>query len=157
MSVTVRRATRADAAGIAELALRLFELHTTWDPRRFSGIATSEGAMRFYGDRSEADQAAVFVAHNDKRMVGFAYMEYEPVLYAELATNVAWLHDIYVDLDARGKGTGRALLAAVSEAAKGLGANKVLLSVANGNVAGQRFFQQSGYRTTMLEMMLELE
>lgn len=157
MAVTVRRATKDDAAAVAELALSLFELHTGWDPRRFTGIATREGATQFYGGRAEAENAAVFVAADGERIVGFAYMQYEPVLYAELATKVAWLHDIYVEPDVRGKGVGKELLAAVRDEAKQLGANKVLLTVAVGNKDGQRLFERTGFRTTMLEMMLEVE
>src|SRR5882757_5163830 len=104
MAFEVRRATRIDAAAIAEFAVALFELHAKWDPKRFTQIATREGAERFYGGRTEADNAAVFVAENDGNTIGFAYLEFEPLLYAELATKVAWLHDIYVDEAARREG-----------------------------------------------------
>ena len=30
----------------------------------------------------------------DGEIIGFAYLHYEPVLYAELAVKAAWLHDI---------------------------------------------------------------
>ena len=66
-------------------------------------------------------------------------------------------HDIYVEPDARNSGAGRALIAAVRDEAKRRGANKVLLSVAVGNEHGQRLFERSGFRTTMLEMMLDLK
>jgi ribosomal protein S18 acetylase RimI-like enzyme len=48
-------------------------------------------------------------------------------------------------------------LEAVKAEAMRLGANKVLLSVAMNNIAGQNFFEGLGFRTTMLEMMLEIE
>ncbi|MFL6374657.1 MAG: GNAT family N-acetyltransferase [Pyrinomonadaceae bacterium] len=155
MPVAVRKATRADAARVAEFAVALFELHAGWNPRRFTQIATREGAERFYGDRAE--QGSVLVAESDGEVVGFAYFEYEPMLYAELATNVAWLHDIYVEPAARGKGAGDALIAGVREEAKQLGANKVLLSVAVQNAAGQRLFERNGFETTMHEMMLVID
>ena len=157
MAVEIRRARRTDAATIAEFAVALFELHEKWDPRRFTQIATPEGAARFYGGRAEAENAAVFIAENDGKAVGFAYLEFEPVLYAELAVKAAWLHDIYVDEDARGGGAGNALLDAVRNEARRLGANKVLLSVAVKNIAGEKFFEQNGFTTTMHEMMLVLD
>jgi GNAT superfamily N-acetyltransferase len=157
MAVTVRRATRADADKIAEFSVALAGLHAGWDPQRFTKVVTAEGAVRWYGDRSEAETAGVFVAEDDGKVVGFAYFEYEPVLYTELATKVAWLDDIYVDPEARGSGAGQKLLAAVKEAARNLGANKILLSVAARNTLGQRFFQHNGFETTMLEMMLEID
>jgi GNAT superfamily N-acetyltransferase len=157
MAVTVRRATREDAASVAKFAVALFELHAGWDAKRFTQLATLEGATRFYGERAEAENAAVFVAEDGERIIGFAYMQYEPVLYAELATKVAWLHDIYVEPDVRGHGAGKELLAAVRDEAKRLGANKVLLSVALGNTDGRRLFERDGFRTTMYEMMHEIE
>ena len=84
-------------------------------------------------------------------------MEYEPVLYAELATDAALLHDIYVEPDARHLNTGSSLIKAVEAEAKRLGADKVLLSVALRNMGGQKLFEQYGFRTTMLEMMLEID
>jgi GNAT superfamily N-acetyltransferase len=157
MAVTVRKAIKDDAATIANFAVALFELHAAWDDRRFTQIATLDGAERFYGERSEAEGAAVFVAQVGGRLVGFAYMEYEPTLYAELATNAVWLHHIYVEPDARGQRAGKALLAAVRSEAKLLGANKVLLSVAVGNAEGRRLFEQNGFHATMIEMMAEIE
>jgi len=157
MAVTVRRATKADAPAIAKFAVALFELHVEWDNTRFTQIATAEGAARYYGERSEAEYAAVFVAEDAKGLVGFAYMEYEPVLYAELATKVAWLHDIFVEPTVRGSGVGESLLESVKAEAMRLGANKVLLSVALNNIAGQNFFERLGFRTTMLEMMLDID
>jgi GNAT superfamily N-acetyltransferase len=157
MAITVRRATKHDAQAVANFAVALFELHASWDAKRFTQIATSDGAEKFYGERAEAENAAVFVAEGDDRIIGFAYMQYEPVLYAELATKVAWLHDIYVEPEKRGLGAGRLLLIAVKDEAKRLGANKILLSVALGNAEGQRLFERNGFRTTMLEMMLEID
>lgn len=157
VEVTVRRATRADAAKVAEFAVELFKLHEQWDPKRFTQLATIEGGTRYYGDRAAAENATVLVAEIDGSMIGFAYMEYEPILYAELATRVAWLHDIYIEPETRGSGAGKALLKEVSSEARRLGANKILLTAAIANEAGREYFERSGFKTTMVEMMLDLE
>jgi len=154
MTVAVRKATKQDARTVAEFAVALAGLHPQWNARRFTQLLTINGASAYYGERSTADNAAVLVAEREGRVIGFAYTEYEPVLYAELATRVAWLHDIYVEPDARNQGAGSALLAGVAEAARGFGASKVLLSVAANNDAGQRLFERNGFETTMHEMML---
>jgi GNAT superfamily N-acetyltransferase len=154
--VVIRRATKADAGKIAEFAAALAEQHVGYDPVRFSRLITREGAERYYGSRTVDDNATVLLAEIDGRAVGFAYMEYEPVLYAELATRVAWLHDIYVEPDSRSGGGGNALMEAVQKEAKNSGADKILLSVAAKNSFAQQFFERRGFRTTMLEMMLDL-
>lgn len=157
MAVAVRRATKDDAESIAEFSVLLAEQHYGYDQVRFTRLITREGAAAYYGGRMEAKNAAVFVAELGGRVVGFAYMEYEPVLYAELATKVAWLHDIYVEPKARKSGAGRELLDSVKDEARRLGANKILLSVGEKNENGQRFFEQYGFRQTMREMMLEVD
>jgi GNAT superfamily N-acetyltransferase len=157
MAVVVRRATKADADKIAEFSVALAEQHVGYDAVRFSRLITRDGAAAFYASRTGAENAAVLLAEIDGRVVGFAYMEYEPVLYAEPATNVVWLHDIYIEPEAQGSGAGRELIEAVRKEAGYSGANKVLLSVSVKNASAQRFFEQNGFRTTMLEMMLEIE
>lgn len=156
MAVAVRRAAKQDAAKIAELAVALAEQHYAYDQRRFTRLITRDGAEAYYGSRIEVETAALFVADLNGRVVGFAYMEYEPVLYAELATRVAWLHDIYVEPDARHGGAGRELIDLVNAEAKRQGADKVLLSVSVENSEGQQFFERNGFRVTMLEMMCEV-
>ena len=157
MPVSVRRAEKADAGKVAEFAVALADQHFGYDPVRFSRIVTVEGADAFYSNRIAAGNAVVFVAEIDGTMVGFAYMEYEPIIYTELATNVAWLHDIYIEPDSQRSGAGRELIEAVANEAKLKGANKVLLSVAFDNAKARNFFESIGFRTTMQEMMLAIE
>ena len=157
MDVVVIRATKEDASIIAEYSVALAEKHYSYDQVRFARLITRDGAAAYYGGRAEVDNAAVFLAESEGKVIGFAYMEYEPVLYAELATKVAWLHDIYVVPEHQGLGAGRELIEAVRGEAKRQGANKVLLSVAVNNQNAQQFFERSGFRTTMHEMMLAIE
>lgn len=155
MAVEVRRAVKADAVLIAEFAVALFEMHAAWNPRRFTQIATRDGAERFYAGRVE--EGCVLVGESEGEVVGFAFFEYRPLLYAELATNVVQLHDLYVAGHVRGIGAGRALLEGVRREAKNLGADKILLSVAAANRDGHRVFEKFGFETTMHEMMLVVD
>ena len=150
----VRRATRKDAAIVAEFAMKLVEQHVGYDPVRFARIATLDGMAWFYGEQTEAKYAVVLVAEIDGRVVGFAYISYEERNYADLATAVARLHDVYVDETARHSGAGRELIKGSVEVAKEFGATKLLLSVAAKNAAAKEFFEQAGFVTTMHEMML---
>ena len=77
--------------------------------------------------------------------------------YKDLEIQASWLHDIFVEPTVRGSGVGESLLESVKAEAMRLGANKVLLSVALNNIAGQNFFERLGFRTTMLEMMLDID
>ena len=156
MAIVVRRATKDDAAIVADYAMKLVEQHTAYDALRFARLSTLEGMQWFYGGQTEVENAAVLVAELDRRVIGFAYVGYEERNYAELSLSSAWLHDVYVDEAARHAGAGRVLIEAAVEVAKSFGASKLLLSVAARNAAAQGFFEHAGFRTTMHEMMLDL-
>jgi GNAT superfamily N-acetyltransferase len=156
MAVTVRRATEKDAPLIGEYALKLVEQHRQYDPRRFSRLAEAGQMAWFYGGRTKAADAAVLVAETEGEVVGFAYVQFEARDYANLLESAAWLHDIYVDEKARGTRAGKLLIEAAVEIAKELGAGKLMLSAAAKNEHAREFFARQGFRTTMVEMMLDL-
>lgn len=156
MPAVIRRAQDGDEAQVADFAIRLFRQHADYDPGRFTVFATPEGAKVFYKSRFSAPDAVVFVAESEGEVVGFAYIERDPLNYAELLENGAWLHDIYIRDESRSEGTGRALLDAAIEAAKELGAKKLLLSVAAKNFAARSFFEGAGFRVTMHEMTMDI-
>ncbi len=156
MSVTVRRAVFQDARTVAEFAIRLFAQHHEYDSRRFAEIASVEGAEQFYGNQTETEDAAILVAEIDNVIVGFAYIQFEAMDYANLLENAAWLHDLYVDETARNSKAGKLLIEASIEVAKDLGADKLMLSVAAKNEYAKDFFERRGFRETMIEMTLNL-
>ena len=98
----------------------------------------------------------MFVAEIGDEVVGFAYLERDELNYAELLRDGAWLHDIYVDESARAEGIGRDLIMAAAEAARRMGAKKLLLTVAAKNAVAQQVFEKAGFRRTMVEMTLNL-
>jgi len=156
MAVTVRRANVDDARVIAEFADKLFAQHERYDARRFSQIADAEQMATFYGGQTNARNAAVLVAELNEKIVGFAYVQYETISYAGLLRNAAWIHDLYVDETARGYSAGKLLIEKSIEIAKDFGADKLMLSVAAKNEYAQGFFERQGFKTTMVEMMLDL-
>ena len=88
---------------------------------------------------------------------GYAFVRMEPRSLVEIRRAAAWLHDIYVDPEARRGGIGRLLLEAAKEAALRLGSSSLMLSASPHNAKAQALFQRAGLRPTMIEMRLELE
>jgi GNAT superfamily N-acetyltransferase len=154
--VIVRRAIKEDAKRVAEFAIELFAQHHAYDTRRFAEISSIEGAQRFYGSQTEAAEAAVLVAEIENKIVGFAYLQYEAMDYANLLENAVWLHDLYVDQAARKTGAGKFLIEKSIEIAKEFGADKLMLSVAAKNEHARDFFERNGFKETMVEMMFDL-
>lgn len=156
MPVVVRRANLKDAEKVAELAYKLAVQHQEYNPKRFSVFAQIEQMADFYGRQTNSKEASVLVAELEKQIVGFAYLEFEARNYAGLLENAVWLHDIYIEETARGNNVGKLLIEQAKETAKEMGANKVMLSAAFQNEYARNFFEQQGFRTTMVEMMLNL-
>jgi GNAT superfamily N-acetyltransferase len=157
MAIVVRKATRDDGEAIAKFAIELFEQHRSYNAERFAKIGSLAGAARFYGSRNDTGDGFVLIAELNGKAAGFAYLEYEKINYPALLENAVWLHDIYVEPSARKAGIGKDLMEAVIDAAKDFGATKIMLSVAAKNTVAQEFFEQRGFRTTMLEMMLTID
>jgi GNAT superfamily N-acetyltransferase len=156
MTVAVRRATRADAQVIANFAQKLVLQHKNYDANRFTQIADYEQMVWYYGSQTESKDSAVLVAEIANKVVGFAFVQFEAKNYAGLLESAAWVHDIYVDEAARGAEAGKNLINAAIDAAKELGANKLMLSAAAQNENAKGFFEHQGFTTTMVEMMLDL-
>jgi GNAT superfamily N-acetyltransferase len=156
MAVVVRRAVLEDARTIAELAKKLVVQHQNYNSRRFAQIATEKQMATFYGNQTKAKNAAVLVAELEGNVVGFAYLQFEEKDYAALLESAAWLHDIYVDESARGHNAGKVLIEAAIQAAREFGANKLMLLAAAQNENAIAFFKRGDFKTTMVEMMLDL-
>ena len=156
MPVVVRRARSEDAAAVARFALRLFAQHRDYDPQRFADLSNASGAERYYSSRIDTDVSAVLVAETESGVIGFAYLEFESLDYAQLLENAVWLHDLYVDESARGTGAGKALIEAAIDAGRRFGADKLVLSVAAKNQYARSFFKETGFRETMVEMTIGL-
>ncbi len=156
MSVSVRRATRKDARAVAEMAIKLALQHVAYDSRRFSELAPLEQAEWYYGSQTETSDAAILVAELDGKIVGFTFIQYEAKDYANLLETAVWLHDIYISEKARRQNAGKLLIEKSIEAAKELGADKLMLSVAAKNEFAREFFERNGFKETMVEMMLDL-
>jgi ribosomal protein S18 acetylase RimI-like enzyme len=88
----------------------------------------------------------------DGRPVGRAWVA---LYHPRGAPGTAFLYDIEVDEGERGKGFGRALLAAVEEAVRATGAIALELNVFGTNDTAVGLYETSGYRVTTQQMRKE--
>jgi L-amino acid N-acyltransferase YncA len=137
LSVTIRPASAGDAGTIAEI----------------HNQGVSDRTATFRTDPRTADDVLadldsgqpVLVAERDRAIVGWAgaapYDEVHP-WYAGVGEATIW-----VDRSARRTGAGRALLAALDEAAAKHGFFKLTARIFASNQASVRLFENAGYRT----------
>ncbi len=80
-----------------------------------------------------------------------------PVGYAWLAlagpdVARAWIYDISIDEEQRGKGYGRALLNGLEQAAHEHGCSSIGLNVFAGNDVARRLYERAGFHLTAMQM-----
>jgi GNAT superfamily N-acetyltransferase len=156
--LTVRRATATDVPVLARYGVALARLHVGFDGERFAVPPGGEGAYAaFFQAELQRPEVVLLIAEVGTRPVGYAFVRMEPMSLVELRSAGAWLHDLYVDPEARSGGIGRRLLAAAKEAAIALGSGSLMLSASSRNAAARQLFERAGLRPTMVEMRIELE
>lgn len=155
--VAVRAATVSDIEWLAIWGSRLGRMHQGFDAHRFVVPEPAEDAHRpYYAEHLADERARVLVATVDGVPAGYAFVRWEPGSLLELRADGAWLHEIYIEEEARKGTVSRALMDAADAAARALGSDHLLLSVSPSNIRAQRFFSALGYRQTLLEMRREL-
>lgn len=152
-----RRAERSDIAALSRFGVELARLHCSFDSQRFT-VAEPQDSMfeEFFAEQIERREAVLLIAEQDGKTVGYAFVRMEPPSLEDLRGSAAWLHDIFVDPTARVQGVGSHLMKASLEAARSLGSDSLMLSVAPQNDRARRLFEQFGFRPTMVEMRVEL-
>ena len=114
-----------------------------WSPRLAEVLAAEFGACRFDGDLT-ADGKFLALAERDGVLLAIA-------LFERVGSH-AWLHDLVVARDARGKGVGEAVLAWLEAQAASAGVRDMLLESGAGNDGAHRFFSREGYTTVSVVM-----
>jgi ribosomal protein S18 acetylase RimI-like enzyme len=79
--------------------------------------------------------------------VGYAWLA-----LAGAEVDRAWIYDISIDEEQRGKGYGRALLNGLEQAAHEHGCSSIALNVFAGNDIAQRLYERAGFRLTSIQM-----
>jgi ribosomal protein S18 acetylase RimI-like enzyme len=144
--MTIRAATKNDQTLIRELWVE-FEaelpgpdyLRETWEDA--------------WSDLSQTVREGVaLIAEEDGRAVGFVFC-----VLGDRGRKTAHVTDIYVRPDARNKGIGRALLAAILEPARGAGLEHVSLEVLIRNSDARRLYERLGFAPMDVFMVAPLD
>lgn len=135
MDLRIRPATAAD---VDELVRLLEELNA--DQGEELGHVTAEAVRR--DGFGPSPEFKVLLAELDGRPVGYAL--YHPSWSTEYALKGFYLYDLFVCAAARGRGIGRALLGAVSAAARAEGRSFLWWNSKLGNARAQAFYRGLG-------------
>lgn len=146
MSITVRRATKKDAALIATLVADVQALHAAALPGRFKAavnVSYAKDAAAFLAK----PESLVFIADVADDPAGYIHAEMisrpeTSFLYAE---RVIFIHTITVRPSYRRRGVGTALMEAVRATGQALRIDLFTLHVWMFNEAARQFFRRQGF------------
>src|SRR2546425_10858147 len=157
--VAIRRATAADLPALGRLGASLLREHFAFDPQRFMKPPgdPEAGYAWFLGTQLEEDDVAVFVAERGGTVVGYVYAGIEPQSWKELRDAAGFIHEVVGAPEAQRHGVASALIDAVCDWFRAVGAPRVVLWTAEKNDGAQRLFARLGFRRTMIEMTRELD
>jgi ribosomal protein S18 acetylase RimI-like enzyme len=156
--IVVRPARAGDVPALGRLGAALMRTHYAFDPSRF--LQPREGAeagyAAFLGSQLDREDSVVLVAEIDHAVVGYVYASIEPLSWKELRDEAGFIHDVLVSEETRDRGVGRELLDAAVDWLRQRGMPRVILWTAARNDGARRLFERRGFRSTMVEMTLEV-
>jgi ribosomal protein S18 acetylase RimI-like enzyme len=157
-SIQIRPAVRDDRLRLGEMAGRLVRLHHAFDPQRFLDIEDVEaGYGRWLMREAARERALVLVAERaDGALVGYLYGALEDVSWEDLRGPCGYLHDVWVEEEARHAGVATGLVEHACARFKERGAPRVVLMTASRNASAHALFSKLRFRDTMIEMTREL-
>lgn len=159
MAIIIRPAERRDLVALGCMGAALMRTHYAFDPQRFLSPdhGAEDGYADFLGSQLDEPDTVVFVAEVNGTVTGYVYAGIEPLSWKELRDEAGFIHDLLVADEARNSGVGQQLLDAAIAWLKQRGMPRVVLWTAAPNSGAQRLFQRRGFRSTMVEMTLELD
>ncbi|PIV87751.1 MAG: GNAT family N-acetyltransferase [Hydrogenophilales bacterium CG17_big_fil_post_rev_8_21_14_2_50_63_12] len=138
----LRAATEADLDAMTQLIARLFALEPdfSFDPAR---VRRGLGLLL-----SKKEAAALWVAEQDSQVI--AMCSAQIVISTAEGGPVAWVEDLVVRPDQRGRGIGRLLLDAVTIWAKRRGLTRLQLLADCENETALGFYRHQGWQATRM-------
>jgi ribosomal protein S18 acetylase RimI-like enzyme len=140
------------------MAGKLVRLHHAFDRSRFLAPEdVADGYGRWLVRESSRDRALVLVAERGEgAIVGYLYATVENMSWEDLRGPCGYIHDVWVDEDARGGGVATALVEGVSDLFRHRSVPRLVLMTASRNTIAHALFRKLGFRDTMIEMTREL-
>lgn len=152
-AVIVAYSAREHAPGLRACFIELQDFERRMEPAMPPGDAVADAYLERMLERCKSWDGAVFVALVGGRVGGFvsvwASVPPEP---DEPGRPYAFVSDLVVLEGLRGRGIGRALLAAAERHARACGAATLRLDVMIANAAARRLYENAGFSARRVEM-----
>jgi RimJ/RimL family protein N-acetyltransferase len=157
--MTIRPATPDDVAQVLPMVEKLAKLHEAWDPAKYGYLPEPSKMYRSWLRSRATDPKSAFLVaeHAEGQIVGFIVGTVEREIPIYRLEQFGFIHDLWVEENYRNEGMARQLVMRAVERFRELGMNQIRCDTAAPNEAARSLFARCGFRSSMTEMLLELE
>jgi ribosomal protein S18 acetylase RimI-like enzyme len=154
----IREYRPEDAPDIERCFVELQEFERGVEPLRARGESLCEKYLKFMFGRAEERGGRVFVAEAEGRVVGFVclWLRNPEDELVNAPGEYAYVSDLIVTAEYRGRGVGLALLHAAEDFARDGGASRLKLGVLARNTVARRLYENYGFEESTVLMTKEL-
>lgn len=154
----IRDATNADIPAILPMVRAICAMHEALDPPRYAMLPNVVSMYESWLPQRIADRnSVVLVGESDSVVVGFLVASVEANIPIYRLDRFGFIHDVWVDPVARGRGIAKAIARRAVEKFRAIGIKQVRLETAADNPGARALFTSCGFRVANVDMLLDLE
>ncbi len=142
----IRRATKSDAATVADLIVRTKRLNSEFDPLYSVVEDVKARAEKYVGSTLDSPEKLLLVAVDEAKVVGVLRAEIRERLFYE-PHKEGFISDFYILPEYRRKALGNEVLQRASSELKKMGAQIIVADVPSQNEIAFRFYTKRGFRS----------
>lgn len=161
----IRPATPSDVPTVLPMVAKICALHESWDAAKY-GFLTNPALQyqRWLTKLTNSDRAVFLVADTETTkpkqapiLAGFLVGTVEGEIPIYRLKEYGFIHDIWVEPEYRNSGIARQMVKQTIELFSQMGVKQIRLDTAVPNEAARRLFSSCGFRTSTIEMLVELK
>ncbi len=157
----IRPATPADVESVLPMVAKIAAMHEAMDPAKYGYLPDPAGMYRGWLKSRAKDPRSVFLVADandgeEGNLVAFLVATTESEIPIYRLREFGFIHDIWVEERYRNEGIGRQLATLAVERFRQIGVKQVRLDTAAGNEPARGLFGACGFRSSTIEMLLEL-
>ena len=144
------------------MVARICAFHEKLDPAKYGFRPNPAERYRNWLTERATDPRAVFLVADSARngeaphLVAFLIGTVEREISIYRLPEYGFIHDLWVEEDYRNEGIARQLVALALEKFRGIGVAQVRLDTAAANEPARALFAASGFRPSVVEMLIEV-
>lgn len=160
--MNVRRAMPEDVPLVLPIVAKICAWHEQLDPAKYSFRPNPAERYHEWLKTRAVDPRSVFlvadatIGGQPPRLAGFLIGTVEQEVPIYRITEFGFIHDLWVEEDYRHEGTARQMVTLAIERFAEIGVKQVRLDVLAQNDPARQLFSTCGFRTSTMEMLIEL-